>query len=109
MPISWTSMLSWARKHSISPLTLNDYFLRQLNEAFEATLNTLLGTEGEDLAQFTARKAQLLDVVVNAYPKAIEEIKSEYGFHFDQDRYVKAGETDRFELYQVLRGTPGSR
>ena len=69
-------------------------------------LNTLFDQEGEDIAQFTARKAQLLDVVVNAYPKAIEEIKSEYGFHFDEGGYVKAGETDRFELYQVLPRDP---
>jgi hypothetical protein len=98
--------LDLGSKAFISPLALNDYFLRQMNEALEATLNTMLGLEGEDLAQFTARKAQLLDVVVNAYPKAIEEIKSEYGFHFDRGGYVKAGETDRFELYQVLPNDP---
>ncbi len=95
----------------ISPLALNDYLLRQMNEAFAAFLNTLFDGEGEDLAQFTARKAQLLDLVVNAYPKAIQEVKSEYGFHFDQDGfdqdgYVKAAETDRFELYQVLPRDP---
>jgi|WetSurMetagenome_2_1015567.scaffolds.fasta_scaffold02584_3 hypothetical protein len=93
-------------KALISPLTLHDYFLRQLNEAYQAMLNTLFDQGGEDIAQFTARKAQLLDVVVNAYPKAIEEIKSEYGFHFDEGGYVKAGETDRFELYQVLPRDP---
>ena len=93
-------------KALISPLQLNDYALRQMHEAFVAMLNTLFDREGEDLAQFTARKAKLLDVVVNAYPKAIGEIKSEYGFHFDGGRYVKAGETDRFELYQVLPWDP---
>ena len=94
-------------KSAISPWTLNDYALRQMHEAFVAILNTFFDREGENLAQFTARKAQLLDVVVNAYPKAIEAIKSEYGFHFDRDRYVKAGETERFELYQVLPFDPG--
>jgi hypothetical protein len=102
----WDFNVDLGSKAFISPLTLNDYFLRQMNEAFEAMINTLFDHEGEDLAQFTARKAQLLDVVVNAYPKAIEEIKSEYGFHFDRGRYVKAGETDRFELYQVLPWDP---
>jgi len=86
---------------------INEYALRQMLEAFVAMLNTLLDFEGEDLAQFTARKAQLLDVVVNAYPKAIEEIKAEYGFHFDDGGYLKAAETDRFELYQVLPRNPG--
>lgn len=93
-------------KAALSPLALNDYALRQINEAFLAMLNTLFDCEGEDLAQFTGRKAQLLDLVVNEYPKAITEIKAEYGFHFDRDRYVKAGETERFELYQVLPWDP---
>jgi hypothetical protein len=79
-----------------------------MNEAFAAFLNTLFDTKGEDLAQFTARKAQLLDVVVNVYPKAIEAIKAKYGFHFDEGGYVKVAETERFELYQVLpRDPPG--
>jgi hypothetical protein len=90
----------------ISSLALNDYFVRQMNEASLALLNTLFDCEGEDLAQFTARKAKLLDAVVNAYPKAITEIKAEYGFHFDQSGYVKTAETDRFELYQVLPREP---
>ncbi len=34
--------------------------------------------------------------------KAIRAIKPEYGFHFDNGGYVKAGETDRFLVYQVL-------
>ena len=100
------SISIWARRRLSARLQLNDYLLRQMHEAFVAMLNTLFDREGEDLAQFAARKAQLLDVVVNAYPKAIEEIESEYGFHFDQDGYVKAGETDRFELYQVLPWDP---
>jgi hypothetical protein len=36
-------------------------------------------------------------------------LNSLYGFHFDQDGYVKAGETDRFELYQVLPRAPQAK
>ena len=43
-----------------------------------------------------------METVLYAYPKAISAIKPEYGFHFDGGGYIKAGETDRFTMYQVL-------
>ncbi|MGA7876977.1 MAG: hypothetical protein WCA08_15065 [Desulfoferrobacter sp.] len=81
---------------------MNDYHLPKISEANEAWLNTLFGRDGEDITEYTARQLQMLDVVVNSYPKAIKDIEPEYGFHFDNGGYVKAAETDRFELYQVL-------
>lgn len=81
---------------------MNDYYLQQMKEAFASILNTLSGSEGENFAEFAARKARLMDLVVHEYPQAIKDIEPEYGFHFDNGRYVKAAETDRFELYQVL-------
>jgi hypothetical protein len=81
---------------------MQDYHLKDMNGLLTATLNTLTGCTGEDLADFAARKAELLELLVNRYPRAIQDIEPEYGFHFDNGRYVKAAETDRFELYQVL-------
>jgi len=83
------------------------YHLNENNDFFSAMLNTMWGLKGENIWQFARRKDQVLEMAVNDYPKAIREIKSEYGFHFEQeDRYVKAGETDRFLLYQVLPWDP---
>ncbi|MFP3867765.1 MAG: metal transporter [Desulfobacteraceae bacterium] len=81
---------------------MHEYHLRQLNDAFAAWLNTVFDQEGVDIAEFMAQQAQLLDLVVNAYPQTIHAIEAEYGFHFDTGGYVQVGETDHFYLYQVL-------
>ncbi len=49
-----------------------------------------------------------MDTVCNAYPRAIRKIGLEYGLHFDNGGYIKAGETERFELYQVLPTEKGA-
>jgi len=81
---------------------MNDYHLREMTRAFSAWLNTIFDQEGEDIAAFTARQAKLIEKVVYSYPKAIWDIKPEYGFHFESRGYEKVAETDRFFLYQVL-------
>ncbi len=88
---------------------MSSYHVRKMYDLLLATLNTFLGGNGEDIASFTARQVQLLDLTVNAYPRAILDIKSEYGFHFDREGYVKAAETDRFDLYQVLPQDKGTQ
>jgi poly(3-hydroxyalkanoate) synthetase len=82
--------------------TMSEYYLRQVKEVFSAWLNTVCRWEGEDIADFMARRARLMDLLVYEYPQAIRDIEPEYGFHFDDGRYVKAAETGRFTLYQVL-------
>src|SRR5512139_413632 len=82
--------------------TMNEYHLRQMAKAFSAWLNTFLDHEGEDIEQFMAGQARLLEKVVYSFPQAIRDIESEYGFHFEDGGYVKTAETERFYLYQVL-------
>ena len=74
-----------------------------LAEALQQSLFELNPTK---LVQFTARQAELLDLVVNVYPKAIEAIAPEYGFHFERGEHVLADETDRFFLYRVAPSLP---
>ena len=81
---------------------VTDYHLQQVERAFSTWLNTILQRQGEDIADFMADRARLMDLLVYGYPQAIREIESEYGFHFDDGGYVKAAETERFFLYQVL-------
>jgi hypothetical protein len=78
------------------------YAKMETNNAFSAVFNTLFGAEGEDIEAFIARQANILDVVANKYPQAIENIESEYGFHFERGYHPKVAETDRFFLYQIL-------
>ena len=79
-----------------------EYHGARTNGAVEAWLNTVYQRDGETIVDFTEKEARLLETLLYAYPKAIRAIKPEYGFHFDGDGYVKAGETDRFLIYQVL-------
>jgi hypothetical protein len=81
---------------------MHEYHLKELSKAFSAWLNTILDQEGEDIDTYMAGQAKLLEKVVYAYPRAIYDIKPEFGFHFDQPGYKKMAETDRFYLYQVL-------
>jgi hypothetical protein len=92
-----------ANKGLISSLeTLSTYHLPKVGEALSAWLNTIYDRDQGNIAQYTAKQARLMDLVVNVYPKAIRDIEAEYGFHFEDGGYVKAAETERFELYQVL-------
>jgi pimeloyl-ACP methyl ester carboxylesterase len=79
-----------------------DYHGTRANKAMQAWLNTVFKREGETIVEFTDNEARLLETLLYDYPKAIRAIKPEFGFHFDDGGYVKAGETDRFLIYQVL-------
>ena len=68
---------------------LNDFHEHQLEQALKAWHNTLFQDKGEDIAAFMARQAQLMELVVHDYPKAIRDIEPEYGFHFEDGNYLK--------------------
>lgn len=82
--------------------SIHDYHLKEMTRAFSAWLNTNFDQEGEDINTYMARQAKLMEKVVYAYPKAIYDVRPEFGFHFDQPGYEKVAETDRFSLHQVL-------
>jgi hypothetical protein len=99
----WQFILQMAERGFINGFkAMNDYHMPQMEETFKAWLNSTRGLEGEDIATFMARQAQVMELLVHAYPQAIRDIALEYGFHFDDGGYVKVAETDRFYLYQVL-------
>ncbi|HPI92657.1 MAG TPA: metal transporter [Deltaproteobacteria bacterium] len=79
-----------------------DFHLNELSRAFNAWLNTIFDREGEDIQAFVERQARLLTKVVYEYPRAIDDIGTDYGFHFEQAGYRKLAETERFTVYQVL-------
>jgi len=99
----WEFNLRLAEKGLVHGMkAINDYHAHQMHQVYKAWLNTLHHREGEDIAAFMARQARLMELVVHEYPQAIRNIEPEYGFHFDDGRYVLAAETERFYLYQVL-------
>ncbi|MBM4273168.1 MAG: metal transporter [Deltaproteobacteria bacterium] len=88
---------------------MNDFHAHQLRQAANAWLNTVQHRRGEDIADFMAKQARLMELVVYDYPQAIRNIEPEYGFHFDDGRYRQVAETARFYLYQILPREKGVR
>jgi len=81
---------------------ISDFVAVELERGLNAWCTTTFGQEGEGLPEFWARLAAIFELALFEYPEAIRDIKSEFGFHFDDGGYLKVAETDRFELYQVL-------
>ncbi|MFZ5568777.1 MAG: metal transporter [Thermodesulfobacteriota bacterium] len=82
--------------------SMNSYHSRQWSDGFAALLRTLFLEEGCALPEYLDRLAETFSTVIDKYPRAIADIKSEYGFHFENGNYTLAAETERFLLYQVL-------
>lgn len=91
-----------ARKGFFSSFhAMNEFYMRENLKFMSAYLKTALGT-GEDIKEISERKARLMKLVTEDYPEAIRRIEPEFGFHFDNGNYIKAAETERFTIYQVL-------
>lgn len=80
----------------------HDYQMKEAGKAFGAWLNTVFLRDGADIRDHSRRQSGLMEAIVYKYPEAIRSIEPDFGFHFDNGGYVKAGETDRFDLWQVL-------
>lgn len=81
--------------------SMNGYGQFELGSLIAALYNTVLNRGEEDLYEFAERQAKLMDLVTNVYPKAIEDIEPEYGFHFEKGIHELTAETDRFYLYRI--------
>lgn len=82
--------------------TIDGYNQLELNNAIAALINTyLMNTEEEGYDEFIERQAKMIDMALYGYPKAIQDIEPEFGFHFERGRDKKVAETDRFILYKV--------
>jgi poly(3-hydroxyalkanoate) synthetase len=78
-----------------------DFTFDQLKEANEALFNTILDGEGEKLAGYLKREAEVMEAVAN-FPEQIEKVKDDFGFHFKTSAYRLIHDTGSFLMYQVL-------
>lgn len=90
---------------------VNNYGSSETKKWVEALFNTIFGDngnqrDGEDISRYIERHAETIDLVANGYPQAIRDIEPEYGFHFERGNNIKAAETDRFILYQIMPTDP---
>lgn len=66
-----------------------------------AVVNTVLGSEGEDLEGYLGRQAAVARLLANEYGDAVMAVEKEYGFHFERYDRGPFAETDRFVLWRV--------
>ncbi len=81
--------------------SISDYTQLEMSGLMAALYNALPIGTGQDLTTFAERQIQLMDMVVNQYPQAIQAIESEYGFHFESGQHKLMDETERFFLYRI--------
>lgn len=79
----------------------SEYFCKKMRETANAWTNTILQNGQENITDFTKRQHKILEKMLVEYPKAIKEIKSEYGFHFENGGYELISETEHFFLYKI--------
>jgi hypothetical protein len=80
---------------------LADYAFDQLEAGTRALIHSVLQAQGEKLADFMRREAEVMEAVAN-FNEQIEGIEGEFGFHFESPNYKLVHETDAFLCYQVL-------
>ncbi len=89
--------------------TLNsfgDYLRLESGRTAEGLVQWFFARDPCSLESELQRKTELLKLIAFSYPKAIQAIEPEYGFHFERGENPKIAETDRFILYQILPTDP---
>jgi hypothetical protein len=89
---------------------MNQYGGMETKRAIDAAMNSFFAgacseKQSEDIYSFIDRHTNITDMVTHVYPKAIQDIEPEYGFHFEREN-IKIAETDRFIMYQILPTHP---
>lgn len=85
---------------------LGQYSQKELDPFLAAWIATLLCSEGEKIDEFILRQKDVLQRVLEEYPRTIKEIEPDYGFHFENYPESLFAETERFMLWQVLPSDP---
>ncbi len=80
---------------------MSAYAKLELDGFTEALQQIYFDQKYTKFTQYIKRQAGLLEMVTYNYPKAIDAIEPEFGFHFEKGEHVLFDETDRFLVYRV--------
>lgn len=80
---------------------LDEYNSRELKKGVASWYNTLFNLKGEKLDGFVSRQSEMIFNVTKLFPKAIQDIEPEYGFHFERGENPILAESDRFIVYKI--------
>ena len=85
---------------------VDQYYQKESGKFLAAWLATVFCQKGEKLDEFLIRQEDTLLRVLHEYPRAIQAIEPEYGFHFENQPESFFAETERFILRQVFPTDP---
>jgi hypothetical protein len=85
---------------------LEQYSQKETDKFLASLFATLYCQEGEKLDEFLIRQKEVLQRVLLEYPRTIQAIEPEYGFHFENQPKSLFAETERFILRQILPSDP---
>jgi hypothetical protein len=85
---------------------LNRFRELEADDAMHAWIQFFNDGDTTSLDQWIHRHEIMLETLCHVYPKVIDDIESEYGFHFEKGNGKKVAETDRFELFEVFPSDP---
>jgi hypothetical protein len=85
---------------------MSTYAQREMPGFIEAMQQSLLTFKHDKLIDYTRRQSDLMNMVVHGYPRSIDDIKQEFGFHFERGEHLLFDETDRFLLYRIAPSLP---
>lgn len=92
----------FTRAQTAGVRVLNEYAKKELPSATTAWINSLYHSDGEKLTDWISRQTKTLRRVTVDYPRAIQAVEPEFGFHFERGTGELVAETDRFRLYHVF-------
>jgi pimeloyl-ACP methyl ester carboxylesterase len=81
---------------------LSQYHQLELKDLTAALYQSVWMQDTKPLKAIAKRQADLMELIVETYPRAIGDIGDEYGFHFERGDHPLVAETERFYLYQVM-------
>ena len=87
--------------------TVDTFSREEWQKIFTALHVGAINPSSKDLGDFFTRHAENLRRVIDNYPKTIQAIEPEYGFHFERFPQSLILETDRFYLHQVIPSKRG--
>ncbi len=82
--------------------SMGHYYIPELSKILDHWINTCNTDNDSDIFNYIHKHRKITEAAAFNYPREIWDIKDEYGFHFEQEGYIKVAETERFYLYQIL-------
>ncbi len=80
---------------------IDGFVKKELENYLVAFSNSMSQSRGKNLNDFFSRQFNMITGVSKTLPKAVKEIESEFGFHFERQESPLFAETERFFLYRI--------